>query len=361
MKVTIVGAGSAGLASAIALRAGTKADVTILERAKEGDAPGLGLGLLPYALQMISLRDFPAYANSFTPIGRTVEVFAGQLGGDVVRQTRFQDVQYVGVKRADLLSFLTAAATKQGATIRYGEDVTEARIREEKDAADILIGADGAGSQVRATFAEHFAPRSAEAKSRFAWLELEGHLDHFMFGYIYVGGRGLIRITAYPYTRTESTAIVTHSVGWSKHLDQPGYLDADGSISAAGLQELNDVFAAGIGNRRLVGRARWRTFRATQCKHAAFDNVALVGDAFATLHFETGWGTSAAIQEASMLGHALLQARSAKASLQVYNDKVTELQRGAIMATAKTMREIDAQSARFFKLGPAKFLESRTA
>lgn len=364
MKVTIVGAGAAGLGTAIAVRSVLKnAEVTILERAREDETPGLGVALLPYAIQMINVRGFPAFKDAFLPISRVTEVFAGPTkNGEILRETRVQDIVYSGVKRSTLLTFLREAAKKSGARIEYEADVSEERVRKEQQSVDLLVGADGAGSVVRGVFADQFGPRGRDAKSRFAWLELAGApLDRFMFGYMYVGSKGLIRITAYPYTRTNATAIVTHSVGWEKYLDEPGMVDADGTISARGMDELNNVFSAGVGGRMLTGSARWRRFRATHCQHAAFGNVALVGDAFATLHFETGWGTSAAIQESSILGHALANAKSITAALDTYDKKCTTLQHGAVTATAKTMREIDSQSAKFFQLGAAKFLKLGTA
>ena len=364
MKVTIVGAGSAGLGTAIAVRSVFKdAEVTILERAKESEAPGLGVALLPYAIQMINVQGFPAYKDSFVPISRVIDVFAGPTKtGEVLRDTRVQDVVYSGVKRATLLTFLREAAHRSGARIEYEVDISEERVRREQESVDLLVGADGASSVVRGVFADKFSPRGRDAKSRFAWLELTGApLDRFVFGYMYVGARGLIRVTAYPYGRQQATAIVTHSMGWERHLDEPEMLDAEGYISDHGMAELNEVFAVGLGGRRLTGKSRWRRFKATHCEHAAFDNVALVGDAYATLHYETGWGTSVAIQESSILGHALARGKGLRDSLDTYDTKCTALSHGAVKATAKAVREIDGQSAKFFQMGAAKFLKLGTA
>jgi 2-polyprenyl-6-methoxyphenol hydroxylase-like FAD-dependent oxidoreductase len=170
MKVTIVGAGAAGLASSIAVRAVFKnAEITILERAKESETPGLGVALLPYAIQMINVQGFPAYKDSFLPISRVTEVFAGPTkSGELIRDTGVQDVVYAGVKRATLLTFLREAAARSGARIEYEADITEERVRREQESVDLLIGADGAGSVVRAAFADKFSPRGRDAKSRYA-------------------------------------------------------------------------------------------------------------------------------------------------------------------------------------------------
>src|SRR5687767_14520809 len=75
MKATIIGAGAAGLSTAIALRSALAADVRILERGKEADKPGLGVALLPYAREMLRLKGFQSYADRFVPIDRRTEVF----------------------------------------------------------------------------------------------------------------------------------------------------------------------------------------------------------------------------------------------------------------------------------------------
>ena len=130
----------------------------------------------------------------------------------------------------------------------------------------------------RSTFAEAFAPRSTEAKSRFAWLELEGELDRFLFGYIYVAGKGLIRITAYPHAKGESSAIITHSMGVSATLDAPGNLDADGNISEQGLALINQYFAAGLGLERAISALTRGPSRvgALCCAGRAMANFSLV-------------------------------------------------------------------------------------
>lgn len=365
MKVTVIGAGAAGLCCALIVKQQFRADVRILEKGAEREMPGVGVALLPFSIAEVRLLDrelYPSYADMFIQIPRQTELFAG-LNKDtkLVRTSRFQENQYAGVKRSQLLTFLKEAVKRAEIPVTYDAEVTPERVRAEKGAVDLLIGADGAGSTVRSTFADTFAPRSTEAKSRFAWLELEGELDRFLFGYIYVAGNGLIRITAYPHARGESSAIITHSMGMTSALDAPGMLDADGTISEQGLALINGYFAAGLGGRRLKGQSRWRRFRATNCRSAAFDNVALVGDSFATLFYETGWGTSVAIQSAQILGHALQREKDMRAALALYDRKVAELNRGAIAATAKTMRDVDGQAVKFYKAGPAKFLELGTA
>lgn len=367
LKVTVIGAGAAGLNTSIHLRRLLDADVTILERAQMDETPGLGVALLSFArdeMRLVGLGDFVDSGKYGQPIPKITRVFAGNLGGPVVEEERIQEVDYWGVRRSELVTQLRHAAAAAGVKIEYGVDVSPERVRAERTAADILVGADGAGSVVRSTFADEFRPTIREATSRYAWLELSGSLKQFLFGYIYLPGQGVIRLTAYPHAADECSAIVTHSAGLVGLLDGPGMLDADGVTSAKALEVINGFFAPGIGEQRIVGSARWRRFRATSCATAASGNVALVGDAFATIHYETGWGTSAALQNARIFGHILGHARDTGLTLlegmTTYARKTGEITAALVSTTLRVMNEVDGQAEILAKVGPEGFLRLPT-
>lgn len=363
MKVTIVGAGPAGLSTAILIKQKLDADITVLESADEGEAPGLGVALLPFGLgelQQLGIPGFDNFASRCVAIGRDTQAFAGteSQGAAIVRQSRVQSTQYWGVKRATLLSFLRYGAAAAGIRINYGANVTEERVRAEASASDLLIGADGAGSIVRQTYADKFMPGGDPATSRFAWLELEGHLEKFIFGYVLVPGKGLVRITAYPHEESVGSAIVTHSERMTNYFDQPDMVGPNGEMSDKAIGVLNELFGPGLGGVPIVGRSRWRSFRATHCARASFDNVALVGDAFVTVFYETGWGTSSALQEARILRQTVLVKDNVAEALELYNRKALEICRDLIAACSRTMHEVDGQGAKMEQLGAAQFLET---
>ncbi len=369
MNVTVIGGGAAGLGAAISIKKRLDADVTVFERANEGESPGLGIALLPFGLkelEAMQLDGFAAFAESCFPIGNVVQVFAGQTdGGELVRQARIQETPYWGVKRSRLLAFLRAAAPQLGVRIEYGADISEERIGREKARADLVVGADGAGSLVRNLYADIFGPESEDATSRFAWLELEGNLDQFIFGYIYIAGCGLVRVTAYPHGNGEASAVVTHSPELTDYFDAAPFIDGDGVISPDGLHHINQLFAEGLGGRTLGGESRWRRFRATRNRRAAFANVALVGDAYATVHYETGWGTSSALQESRILAHILDRSikggQSIADALEIYDRKARDIFAGLTDAATSTMRDVDGQAAKFRDRGPAGFLQLKTS
>ncbi|MCW5718941.1 MAG: FAD-dependent monooxygenase [Bauldia sp.] len=367
LKITVIGAGAAGLNTSIHLRRFLNADVTILERAEEHETPGLGVALLSFArdeMRLIGLGDFVDGGAYGMPISTTTRVFAGSAGGPLAEEERIQEVDYWGVRRSELVAKLRRAAADEGVRIEYRTDITPDRVRTERSACDVLVGADGAGSVVRSTFAEEFKPTIREATSRYAWLQLTGRLEQFVFGYIYLPGQGLVRITAYPHAKDECSAIITHSAGLSGMLDGPGMLDADGSLSTLALETINGFFAKGLGGHRIVGSSRWRKFRATSCATAASGNVALVGDAFATIHYETGWGTSAALQNARIFCHILAHSRDTGLTLPdgmaVYARKTGEITAALVETTARVMDEVDGQADVIAEIGTERFMTLAT-
>ena len=365
MRATIVGAGPAGLSTAILVRNRLNADVKIIESAKEGEAPGFGIALLAFGLnyiRILALEGFDEFEARCVPIDRATMAFAGTMGSpDLATQTRTQDTQYWGVKRSTLLRFLIEGARRAGVEFEYGCNVSEDRVRREREASDILIGADGAGSVVRSAFSNEFDLQHDLSTSRFAWLAVEGAREAFNFGYSFLPGAGLTRLTSYPHSRDECTAIVTHNEGMTAYFDQAEMLGDDGFVSDRGIDAINTMFSAGLDGRGIFGKSRWRKFRASHCRRATFGNVALVGDAYASVFYETGWGTSAALQESRILAQALIKRDSVEDALDLYNRKSIEISAGLIEATNRTMKEVDGHSARFEQLGAAKFLDAYPA
>jgi anthraniloyl-CoA monooxygenase len=365
MKATIIGAGPAGLSTAILLRSMLDADVRILEAAGKNEAPGFGIALLAFGinyLKMLELDRFAEFQAMCMPVDRITNAFASTAGAnDLTTQTRLQETQYWGVRRAILLGFLSEGARLAGVNIEYGADVDTDRVRREADSADILIGADGAGSIVRKAFADEFALHVEPSTSRYAWLAVHGASSLFHFGYCFTPGHGLTRLTSYPHAADECTAIITHNEGMTGYFDRPELQAEDGSVSAAGIDLLNDMFSAGLDGRHIFGGSRWRRFRASHCAKAAFGKVALVGDAYASVFYETGWGTSAALQESRILAQALTRRDNIAEAVDLYSRKSIEISAGLVEATNRTMKEVDGHSARFEQLGPAKFLETYPA
>ncbi|WP_432987958.1 FAD-dependent oxidoreductase [Dactylosporangium sp. CA-233914] len=139
MRAVIVGGGIGGLATArgLALRGW---DATVLERQPRLEAAGAGLSLWPNALR----------ALDWLGIGDRVRAAGAPITGGGLRTWRgawLSRVSVAGpivVHRADLHEILA-----DGVRVRTGTAVTDVRDLD----ADLIVGADGIGSAVRAQYA----------------------------------------------------------------------------------------------------------------------------------------------------------------------------------------------------------------
>lgn len=172
MKAMIIGAGVSGVSTGVALRrAGV--DATVFERGRSLASVQAGGGMHLWNNAMSALQRM-GIAESVESVGEGVDAFSwytsqGRLmgSGDVTQLTRAVGAPAVGLTRADLHTALTGAA--DDGMIRFGSELTgferdadgvTARFadgREER--GDVLIGADGIKSRVRAQLQGEEEPR----------------------------------------------------------------------------------------------------------------------------------------------------------------------------------------------------------
>ena len=166
-SAVVVGAGIGGLTAAIALaRAGLA--VQVVEQAKKLKEVGAGLQLTPNATRI--LRDFGLLGRleQVAVAPRSLDVRDGRSGATLTRAhygpaaTRY-DAPFLVVHRADLQNLLAEAAQEAGCSIALNCDLTAVEpafggvraVVKQGDTllahgADILVGADGVRSAVRA-------------------------------------------------------------------------------------------------------------------------------------------------------------------------------------------------------------------
>lgn len=178
MKIIIVGAGLAGLASAIAL---TKCldqapEITIVELRSQPSSIGGAIGLTPNALRVLHFLGVLDVIRK-RKLGYDVDFIElfNTYNGSKLGQIHFTDSNGKGIgdpplkelriMRADLLQALTETATNlQNCQLHYGKPAKE--IKESDDdvvltcedgseyKADLLLGCDGVHSFVRTSFIE---------------------------------------------------------------------------------------------------------------------------------------------------------------------------------------------------------------
>src|SRR5512143_2841562 len=323
MRIVSVGGGPAGLyAGILARKAFPDVEFEIRERNRAGDTFGFGvvfsdetLGFLEQA-DPESCREIRARFRSWTDV-RTW--FRG-------RWTRSTGHGFSAIARAALLEVLERRARELGCVIRHEDEVADV---ERLLGADLVLGADGVASAVRARFSAAFRPRLEAGTCRFCWLGAELPLDAFTF-YFVESEHGLFQVHAYPYEAGRSTFIVeTHDGAWRA-------AGLDRASEAETVATCERLFAGLLEGRRLVAnRSIWRQFPTVTCESWRHGHVVLLGDAAHTAHFSIGSGTKLALEDAIALVAALAAhgpgnvARALEAYESARRPEVERLQRAA--------------------------------
>ncbi|HVV07705.1 FAD-dependent monooxygenase [Amycolatopsis sp.] len=157
MRVLITGAGIGGLTAALSLHA-MGIDAVVLEAAREIRPLGVGINLLPHAvgeLTALGLGDELAAIG----IATTENVYCDHTGTDLFTEPRglaggYRWPQY-SVHRGQLQRMLLTAVEARGIPVRTGSRVTgfeqdDDCVRAAGIEADVLVGADGLHSAIRA-------------------------------------------------------------------------------------------------------------------------------------------------------------------------------------------------------------------
>ena len=290
MRVTVVGGGPAGLAAAAWLRdRRPDAAVTVWER-DPADGSGFGLVLPGPAAARLAAAD-PALGTALT--GRVgwdrIEV---RYRGEVVTSAGHP---YRALSRGALLRALRARCAAAGVTLRAGPAPDPARIE-----ADVLVGADGAGSAVRRSRAAELGAVEEVGDCRFLWGWVPAAGDAFAFD-VLEAPEGVAVLHRYPYAPDRTAVIVElPAAAWRR-------FGADrGPGLPAGLAAL---LAPALGGAALQGTAAgWRAFRSVRCGRWSAGRTVLLGDAAHAAHFSVGSGTRLALGDAWALAGCLAEA-----------------------------------------------------
>ena len=330
MKVTVVGAGPAGLYFALlAKRADPSHDITVLERNPPETTYGWGVVFSEDTLTELRDADYPTYLAFDEALVRWSAI-------DI--RYRDQTIRSYGhgfsaISRGRLLAILQQRARDLGVTLRFGAEVSDVSALEP---ADLIVAADGVRSVVRAADEKHFGTTFEPLGSRYVWYGTDLVFDVFTFIFRPTE-HGLFQVHAYPFDGQRSMFIVeTTAQAWRK-------AGLDTMTEEQSLAFCQDLFADHLGEHRLLSNASiWRTFDTVRNRAWHHDNVVLVGDAAHTAHFSIGSGTKLAIEDAVALAKAFqAHPTSRAAAFAEY-----ELER---QAPVERFQEAATDSARYFE------------
>jgi anthraniloyl-CoA monooxygenase len=301
MRIAVIGGGPAGLYFAILMRkVAPDCSVTVFERNRATDAFGFGVVFSDETLTVFEHADPESYRAITERFTHWTDIDIHHRG----TRTRSGGHGFSALGRRELLGILQARAVSLGVNVRFQ---CEAPGLDELDWADLIVGADGASSAVRAARQQDFGPSLDHRHARYVWFGTDLVFDAFKF-FLEETPHGVFQAHAYPYDDRMSTFIVeTHETIWRKAgLDRltPGPL-APGQSDMASLEYCADLFADALEGHSLVANnSKWLNFVTVRNSRWCTDNVVLVGDAAHTAHFSIGSGTKLAMEDAVALAWA---------------------------------------------------------
>ncbi len=322
MRVAIVGAGMGGMTAALALQqAGI--DVTVYEQAPQLGEVGAGLTLAPNATCVYKHLGMLDALEEIGVQPRYAAVKHYQTGEELVCRERRNSLleeygsPYIQIHRADLHNALAGRVHANNpdcvrlghSFVRFeqnGAGVTAHFANGAQAHADVLIGADGVRSEVRA---QMFDPAPPKFTGHVAWRGLVPVEDlaepptpdsgisigpKRLFTRYYVRRRELVNVVA--FARKDGWEIES----WSEHAD---------------MEELKEVFAGWNEEVRTLLEAmphelcfKWALLGRAPLDSWIQDRVALLGDAAHPMLPFLGMGAATAIEDGLVLARACSEA-----------------------------------------------------
>jgi 2-polyprenyl-6-methoxyphenol hydroxylase-like FAD-dependent oxidoreductase len=303
MRIAVAGGGPGGLFLAALIRkADPSTEVTVFERNRADDTFGFGVVFSDRTLAGIVEAD-PVLREALDAHGRHWDAIEVRLKGERIR---CGGNGMAAIARRTLLGLLQDRARELGADLRFSTEVNLADL----DGYDLVVAADGTGSQIRTALEPAFGSTVETATAKFVWFGTDYLFDGLTFVHER-GPHGVFAVHGYPISNDVSTFIVeTDEPSWrAAGLDEFDATQPPGPSDEKTRAYLEELFAEQIeGHKLLVNNSRWgnfRTRRTARWTTVTPRPVALLGDAAHTAHFSVGSGTKMAMEDAVALTQAL--------------------------------------------------------
>ncbi len=289
MKIRILGAGPAGMYfAALMKRHDPSSDIVIYERSPRDATWGFGVVFSDRALEFLKaddkeLHDYlaPHFENwpEITVVHNDTHVPVAGNG-------------FASIGRLELLNLMHAFVERLGVRIEFESEINSLA---DLGPADLIVGANGAFSWLRAENEEKFGTTVDWRANRFIWYGTTKAFNSLTLTFRETE-QGVFCAHHYRYKPDRSTFLVEvqddtwHRVGF----------DTMSPEETTAFCER--VFAKDLeGHAIISNHSQWRQFPAVWNERWSFENVVLLGDALRTAHFSIGSGTRLAMEDAVAL------------------------------------------------------------
>lgn len=297
LTITVAGAGIGGLAAATAL-AQSGHSVVVAERAPEIGEVGAGIQISPNGMAVLKAIGAGDALADVSLKGTAVRLFDGPSGREILTldlEKHGQGREWRFVHRARLIEVLMSAAEAAGVTIETGREVAPLPEGAALPGDDLLVGADGLHSKVRARVDEASKPFFTK---QVAWRALIPG-DGPPVAEVHMGpGR---HVVSYPLPGGLRNVVAVEErgawaeEGWS-HSDHPGNLKgafAGFSPRVKGwLEAVDECFLWGLFRHRVADR--WWDRQQVLLGDAAHPTLPFLAQG-ANMALEDAWALSRAV------------------------------------------------------------------
>ena len=348
MRTVILGGGPGGLYFAISLKLRNPAhEVVVIERNKPDDTFGWGVVLSEDTLANLDANDIEsarAIRNSFVYWDDVAVHYRGAV-------MRSGGHGFSGIGRMRLLNVLQDRARALGVDLRFE---TEAQDLDAYKDYDLIVGADGVNSRVRAAYADVFKPDIDVRACKYIWLGTHQKFDKAFTFIFEETEHGWIWAHAYQFDADTATFIVECSEEtWRK----AGFDTMQGEEA---LRACEKIFAKYLNGNALMSNAKhlrgsaWLNFNRVLCERWSTGNVVLLGDAAATAHFSIGSGSKLALESAIALANYIDTEPTMAGAFARYEDE-RRMEVLRLQSAARNSIEWFEEVERYLHLDPVQF------